>query len=565
MKVILGKPLGTYVRPATKLTYSIRLRMFDDLPPSIPLGKFGSSVLTTESHDVNVSSYASITCIDSINTSGVVVNDSTIGYFLWNPYKQQETATLKEPKLRRYNPPKFTKKRPTPPSRVEPVLNSEMDEERRRLLLIRYEDINNDAFERYQKRLRNYESRLAKHRKRLESYNASYSRSIERFKRKMNHYLRKLYTFGGSGFKRLKGRKLYSVGTEFSFFRVSVPVEVLVKRHYVVNNYLWNSTAGVAIYDYADSATTKIAYDAPSLNSSLKHLSSRFDNQLKQQAIRKLSSGSSDGGIMLGEARETARLFIQIFRFLVALKKNPQRFLALKRDLKDLNDLYLTWKFGAQPLIDDLKKLFELLATGIQTAGQVKVKVGLTRSLDREALPLPGGAITVSGQVLITRTYKYEVDSPFKRVLETLGLLNPAAIAWELVPLSFVYDWFHNVGDFLAAQTATSGLTALEAWETIDVRGYGSMGGVVGEFNDSNAWVSHGGTSIFQTSPENGFVLDTHLRTVSFGSGPVRVKIRRRISTDLDIDLPQVKLGDWPLSKLITSISLIYQRIPRLI
>lgn len=40
-----------------------------------------------------------------------------------------------------------------------------------------------------------------------------------------------------------------------------------------------------------------------------------------------------------------------------------------------------------------------------------------------------------------------------------LGLLNPASVAWELVPFSFLVDWVSNVGDFLAQYNEFSGLT----------------------------------------------------------------------------------------------------------
>lgn len=42
------------------------------------------------------------------------------------------------------------------------------------------------------------------------------------------------------------------------------------------------------------------------------------------------------------------------------------------------------------------------------------------------------------------------------------GLANPALVAWELIPLSFVADWALGVGDWLAAQTGLLGLTVLD-------------------------------------------------------------------------------------------------------
>lgn len=159
--------------------------------------------------------------------------------------------------------------------------------------------------------------------------------------------------------------------------------------------------------------------------------------------------------------------------------------------------------------------------------------------------------MTISGQVNITRTYYYTVENPLYRILSSVGLLNPAAIAWELVPLSFVFDWFYNIGDFLERQTADTGLTPLKAWETIDVRGTASMGAVAG---------FHSELSTFQSFPLIEYTR-TDQRVLSFDNAPVRIKVRRLISTDLSPELPRLKLGEWPLSKLLTSFSLILQRI----
>jgi hypothetical protein len=43
--------------------------------------------------------------------------------------------------------------------------------------------------------------------------------------------------------------------------------------------------------------------------------------------------------------------------------------------------------------------------------------------------------------------------------MNKLGLTNPALIAWELVPFSFVVDWFLPVGDWIESFTSLNGLT----------------------------------------------------------------------------------------------------------
>lgn len=64
-----------------------------------------------------------------------------------------------------------------------------------------------------------------------------------------------------------------------------------------------------------------------------------------------------------------------------------------------------------------------------------------------------GDLITMTGKA--SASYRMELGlrfsppvSPLQRIANWTSL-NPALIAWELVPLSFVADWFVNVGDYL--------------------------------------------------------------------------------------------------------------------
>lgn len=51
------------------------------------------------------------------------------------------------------------------------------------------------------------------------------------------------------------------------------------------------------------------------------------------------------------------------------------------------------------------------------------------------------------------------VYDPDLFLLNKAGLLNPALVAWELVPFSFVIDWFVNLGGWLASLTSFVGLS----------------------------------------------------------------------------------------------------------
>lgn len=58
------------------------------------------------------------------------------------------------------------------------------------------------------------------------------------------------------------------------------------------------------------------------------------------------------------------------------------------------------------------------------------------------------------------------VENPNLHRATTLGLTNPAAIAWELVPFSFVVDWFIPIGNFLNSWTDFLGLRFEDSYNT---------------------------------------------------------------------------------------------------
>lgn len=65
----------------------------------------------------------------------------------------------------------------------------------------------------------------------------------------------------------------------------------------------------------------------------------------------------------------------------------------------------------------------------------------------------------------------YKVTTPSLYELNRYGLLNPAALLWELQPLSFVADWFTGLGSFLQALSLGFGLRFQNGYQTTFVNG----------------------------------------------------------------------------------------------
>lgn len=51
----------------------------------------------------------------------------------------------------------------------------------------------------------------------------------------------------------------------------------------------------------------------------------------------------------------------------------------------------------------------------------------------------------------------YYLENPLLQTLSQLGITNPGEVAWELVPFSFVADWFTPIGSWLGSMDAALG------------------------------------------------------------------------------------------------------------
>jgi len=131
-------------------------------------------------------------------------------------------------------------------------------------------------------------------------------------------------------------------------------------------------------------------------------------------------------------------------------------------------NLYLAGRFGIAPLINDVEsagKYLEHIYNPRYTArGNVSIQGQATAV---KQLGIYHGFIPVTVQT--TRTFEarygilYESDL-LSRAMAGLGLTRPFSSAWQLMPWSFVADWFLNFGRYLDA-IQPSGLTkTLSAW-----------------------------------------------------------------------------------------------------
>lgn len=215
--------------------------------------------------------------------------------------------------------------------------------------------------------------------------------------------------------------------------------------------------------------------------------------------ISKLSNSISGPSANIGEDVATARQIIGLFTSKVNLFNAAGRFLAtghlnkwggvVKKPVRTslrrayaiaarnskqshiiLAQTWLEAMYGWKPLLGDIEALWNafirlhtkstpVLARRVaKKAKRNEYTVDVTGYTDQQPLVKAGGYYVRHDTTKKFIVY-YQLDSVLTNVLANLGATSPVSLGWELVPFSFVVDWFYPIGNALNAYHAFEGLT----------------------------------------------------------------------------------------------------------
>lgn len=211
-------------------------------------------------------------------------------------------------------------------------------------------------------------------------------------------------------------------------------------------------------------------------------LSPRASNRARSKFIDRLrEEQSSSIGETLGEWRQSfdmmASRLKQLYTAYKAVKhgdiRSASRALVAppppnwRKVVKQPANLWLEWHFGWSPLFQDVYNAAQALSKPLPLLQQIAV-----HSTAHEEAGLPITSVDtgfvkkeLSGQFsALVRIAGYaRLLSPSVALADQLGLVNPALVAWNLVPFSFLVDNVVNIGSFIDSYTDTIG------WELSDV------------------------------------------------------------------------------------------------
>jgi len=176
---------------------------------------------------------------------------------------------------------------------------------------------------------------------------------------------------------------------------------------------------------------------------------------------------SSMWAVNVAEYQQAFDLITKSASVLTKTVKNLKR-LKLKQTSKDLSDLWLRFHFGVEPLAQDIYNAVSVLQKAVPNR---MIYSKATYEMPASTYWLTGGPaygdkITDSYKVRVRLMAEVHCESPNLYLANQLGVVNPASFAWEIIPFSFVVDWFANVGQFLDSFSMWAGLNVVQSSTT---------------------------------------------------------------------------------------------------
>jgi hypothetical protein len=135
--------------------------------------------------------------------------------------------------------------------------------------------------------------------------------------------------------------------------------------------------------------------------------------------------------------------------------------------LRNISNAWLSWHYGIAPILSDIHAILEIIG---QKDKQPRWFVDIDQPDDSFELPVSSNPDRVYYKGKVKRGVRlravFTLTDPFIFELWRYGLTNPLAIAWELIPLSFVFDWFVHLGGFLEGLQRPLGVKFEDGYET---------------------------------------------------------------------------------------------------
>lgn len=225
-----------------------------------------------------------------------------------------------------------------------------------------------------------------------------------------------------------------------------------------------------------------VAY-APPTNTSLPDFTALL-TKVRSKALKKFGDQKVDFTVAWAERQKTIDLVADTARRLALSLTEGRKRLIMKasgrkgrvprgQPRRKVTDAWLEQRYGWAPTLMDLEGAIDWLDSRddggyaryrirSKASSKIRTDTPWTPWIDTAIgsyYPVPARTRDRSSEVIeVKGVYFATLEDKTFRTLQQCGVTNPLTTAWELVPYSFVVDWFVGVGQYLSNLSALDGL-----------------------------------------------------------------------------------------------------------
>lgn len=216
-------------------------------------------------------------------------------------------------------------------------------------------------------------------------------------------------------------------------------------------------------------------------------ISERLAGRALLNAYAKLNRPALNSQVLTAEFAETVGMLRRPFSSARSLLAKMRKYRQLRLGktarsaAKATSDTWLEYRYGWRPVIMDgkaiialaMKKYHNRMKSRLISRGGAE---DTTKTVSDLAVTIYG-ALEAVGHAIVERHYRaaagviyqHSASSASNQRMKDLGLQLTAfpSTVWEVIPYSFVADWFYNVGTWIAAYTPNPDVETLSNWVTI--------------------------------------------------------------------------------------------------
>lgn len=224
---------------------------------------------------------------------------------------------------------------------------------------------------------------------------------------------------------------------------------------------------GYSLFDYKDVAFTYTSRDSAVLlhgstwnfsSAPLTGIYAGLEASSYAKLRGKLYKGSAALGVTLGSYKQSREMIVKRYQQMTNQWEHLSKVLSSRNRKRgdQLTGAHLELIFGWKPLLSDI---YAAAMTVVQEANVSPfIRASSSQSFVVAASAM-SGSHTAIGRATVTRAAQVRITNPNLWLLERYGVLNPAAIAWDLVPYSFIVNMFVNTGQLVNSITDFAGLS----------------------------------------------------------------------------------------------------------